>query len=745
MAKERSWYVESKVFEMLIKGGNSGLRIVEKSKRKQGSIFLRRDELAWVVGAVEEVLDVDTTEVYWDPASAGFPRILVQRRSNRHGGFIIMEEFEGSSRRGSVLIPEGRYGQGWTRLLSELRNARRTIWKDREFKESKAMQMVTGRSYAEVVGRSKFPVNVPKEDQAVSRVGGAPAVMGGDRAGTHSQRRPESKFLRVDAQFGTSRALGEAGEGSGDAPEKPRSQAQEEGHVSKKPSLLSKNLQYPGRSGVAAMKEGTVSERDGQGYVQSGVDLQEFTNCLMDIKRQLELGLLRVEQAFQLVGLKEQAQHEDGPGEMGCGASKPRATQSMGREVVGWSKPKKKNFKGNFKSQHGLLGPKPIPISIQAPQGPRDKKLKLPSNAGSKPSMKKVQGQGPGPTKTGQVSETSITPAQFQQVPEPTKLEQVRVLSRQPAQRLHLEGESSDMGAARATGVNGSSVAGVFSGEQIEGGGVLFSGCLGTSRDAEMTGEPSVGTGLREETSTQRSVFISERAEGLGGELSSPMSLISVIPESANRGEMCLSPVRSSKRLSDTSEAADEVGLVTPTPEKQSKQMKVFFRRDSPSAKIMKSWVAERVPWNGGRDCVGLTEAGSGKDHDTCVDSEAQTVIINSELGEPVEIGCMGGMGNQEEERQGMEGCVSRMEEEISPEELLDQGMDLESHAAMYMKMAWAVKEPAGLTCGGQEGKLKQVFGQIVADKFGEEAAVPTGVIVDGIMGLRDEDCSYEA
>jgi hypothetical protein len=180
MAKERSWYVESKVFGMFIKGGNAGLRIVEKSKRKQGSIFLRRDKLAWVVGAVEEVLDVDTTEVFWDPGSAGFPRVLVQRRSNRHGGFIIMEEFEGSSRRGSILIPEGRYGQGWSRLLMELRNARRTIWKDREFKESKAMQLVIGRTYAEVVGRSKPLENVSEEVPAVLGVGVAPAMSGGD-------------------------------------------------------------------------------------------------------------------------------------------------------------------------------------------------------------------------------------------------------------------------------------------------------------------------------------------------------------------------------------------------------------------------------------------------------------------------------------------------------------------------------------------------------------------------------------
>jgi hypothetical protein len=54
----------------------------------------------------------------------------------------------------------------------------------------------------------------------------------------------------------------------------------------------------------------------------------------MDIRSQLELGIQRVEQAFHLMDLKERMD----------GASKLRATQSMGREVVGWSKPKKKEF-----------------------------------------------------------------------------------------------------------------------------------------------------------------------------------------------------------------------------------------------------------------------------------------------------------------------------------------------------------------------------------------------------------------
>jgi hypothetical protein len=42
MAKARSWFVESKEFEMLIKGGNCGLRIVERSKKKNRGLFLYR-------------------------------------------------------------------------------------------------------------------------------------------------------------------------------------------------------------------------------------------------------------------------------------------------------------------------------------------------------------------------------------------------------------------------------------------------------------------------------------------------------------------------------------------------------------------------------------------------------------------------------------------------------------------------------------------------------------------------------
>jgi hypothetical protein len=212
MAKARIWYVESKEFEMLIKGENSGLRIVERSKKKQGSIFIRRDEIAWLVGAVEEVLDVETSEVFWDQSSAGFPRILVQKRSNRHGSLIIIEEFEGKNRRGSVLIPEGRHGQGWTRLVSKLRIAKLSLWKGREFRESKVTQVVSGRSFAEVVGRSKQLENELKVALATTVEGSTPTKTFGGRVQSHLQTRPAITPTKIYYQIGTSKALAEAGD-----------------------------------------------------------------------------------------------------------------------------------------------------------------------------------------------------------------------------------------------------------------------------------------------------------------------------------------------------------------------------------------------------------------------------------------------------------------------------------------------------------------------------------------------------
>jgi hypothetical protein len=137
MEGARCWSVEAKVFEVLIKGGGSGVRIYESSKNKKSFIFVRREELAWLVGALEEVAESDKSEIFWDQSRAGFPRVLMQKRSNRHGRFLSVEEFDGRRRCGSILIPEGPYGQGSARLMVELDGANSLLWEGRKSRERK--------------------------------------------------------------------------------------------------------------------------------------------------------------------------------------------------------------------------------------------------------------------------------------------------------------------------------------------------------------------------------------------------------------------------------------------------------------------------------------------------------------------------------------------------------------------------------------------------------------------------------
>ena len=101
----RRWKLESKEFEVSIQGGATGVRIVERSHNKWRSIFVQRGELAWLVRSVEEVVDLETSEVFWDQSRAGYPRIIVQKCANRHGRFLTIEEFEGKRRIGTVLVP----------------------------------------------------------------------------------------------------------------------------------------------------------------------------------------------------------------------------------------------------------------------------------------------------------------------------------------------------------------------------------------------------------------------------------------------------------------------------------------------------------------------------------------------------------------------------------------------------------------------------------------------------------------
>jgi hypothetical protein len=153
MAGSWKWRVESKDFELLVKDGANGARFFERNGKRQRSIFLLKDKLAWLDRKGEELVKGDHAEVFWDQARAGYPRVMAQKRSNRNGNFLEIEEYDGRGRCGSIIIPEGRYGQGWERLKVHVSRAFASLRVPRKVRES---AMVTGRrSFAEVVGLSQ--------------------------------------------------------------------------------------------------------------------------------------------------------------------------------------------------------------------------------------------------------------------------------------------------------------------------------------------------------------------------------------------------------------------------------------------------------------------------------------------------------------------------------------------------------------------------------------------------------------
>jgi hypothetical protein len=76
MAGSRRWYVESKKFEVLVKEGAGWVRFYERSNGKQRLIFLQKDELAWLVKIIEELVAVESFEVIWDQSRVRYLRII---------------------------------------------------------------------------------------------------------------------------------------------------------------------------------------------------------------------------------------------------------------------------------------------------------------------------------------------------------------------------------------------------------------------------------------------------------------------------------------------------------------------------------------------------------------------------------------------------------------------------------------------------------------------------------------------
>jgi len=167
MGFSSSWSVDAKEFELVVVGGESGVRIRESCKGRNRSIMLDRTELAWLLNTFESLVCVVDSRVFWDQSRHGFPRIIAQRHFNRHGGFMVIEEFNGDRRKDSIFIPEGRAGKGWKCFREELRLVSdyfRAGSRAREVDSEPPANPRGRRSYAEVLAKTTSLLDAPFGD-----------------------------------------------------------------------------------------------------------------------------------------------------------------------------------------------------------------------------------------------------------------------------------------------------------------------------------------------------------------------------------------------------------------------------------------------------------------------------------------------------------------------------------------------------------------------------------------------------
>jgi hypothetical protein len=323
MAVSWKWKVESKEFELVIKGGATGVRFFERNNKHQRSIFVLRDELDWLARKGKELVAVENSEVFWDPSRAAYPRIIAQKCSNRHGNFLLLEEFDGRSKCGSIRIPEGRYGEGWERFLVELHRANSSLRGVRENPVCK--KVAVKRSYAEVVGLSKAEDNLfykRKETDIPARTGT------GDK----------QKVLRRPAFHGT---------------EKEEKKLPEPACRCLIPAtrLSPMELSNPVKSGKKPLEGRLESEKEEKSSVDARLELQIIKESLTKVRGEVDAGLARLDAVIETL-------ESSGP-RLGLVEMKEMGRDKEKAEDCSWSngvKPRKKNTK---KEQAGFAGPKP--------------------------------------------------------------------------------------------------------------------------------------------------------------------------------------------------------------------------------------------------------------------------------------------------------------------------------------------------------------------------------------------------
>jgi hypothetical protein len=338
MAVSWKWKVEAKEFELVIRGGNTGVRFFERSKKIDKSIFLQRAEVAWLDRIADKLVAVNTAEVFWDPSRAEYPRIMAQKCANRHGKFLMIEEFDGRRRSGSIMIPEGWRGQGWDRLKMEVRRVNFSLGAVKEKRENK--KTTGGRSYAEVVMNIQEGGSVESSRNGRNNDVGAPVRISDGLKAELMEGKQSVVMGEEKAVAGESNDVG--------APV---------GSCSRSARLLDpKILPNPENPGLEALKRRKESVKVGSLSLcplDARSELLELRNLLTKMMVDVEMGIKKVEEAMGSLGL-------DGP-HAGSG-------DGLGCEKEAGSilRPRRKNRKRNKKKKGKVNPTRPKPGTNQS-------------------------------------------------------------------------------------------------------------------------------------------------------------------------------------------------------------------------------------------------------------------------------------------------------------------------------------------------------------------------------------------
>jgi hypothetical protein len=229
-----TFIIDSKIFTLDFDGGRMDpYHIMERRGRFRGSLWLGMGGLRWLVNVILKICTLACTlEGFFEFFRDGYRVLEISCLSNRGGRFLDISEYHSGARRGSIGLPEGRRGAGWSLfefqvrkfflceiVLPELRVAPPRRIDEKlpavEPHGKRNVQWVQTRqqrkSWNRNPARSAIPpktVMLPEKENSKSR---APAVMNPETPrptrNTHFEWKPKSKTLRITLNSGSCRTV----------------------------------------------------------------------------------------------------------------------------------------------------------------------------------------------------------------------------------------------------------------------------------------------------------------------------------------------------------------------------------------------------------------------------------------------------------------------------------------------------------------------------------------------------------